>query len=565
MKRMGGLVLSIIILLAVVLAGCGTGKEKSAGETASPSASEAETSQPKDTPDSGKGDGDGVYDPPIEVTTGKYIYGFPIYGEGEDMNNNSWTQYLKENLGIQVKTLWEVPMDDLEQKTNLMIASRDLPDFFLVTDAQLAQLNKAGMIEDLTDVYREHAPDNVRLFIEQAGQEVMDAATFNGKLMALPFTGVSKENAPMVWVREDWMKKLNLPEPKTMDDLLAISEAFTTQDPDDNGKNDTFGLGVDMNLEYVSGFMNGFHAYRDIWVQDQNGGLVYGSIQPEMKTVLGKLQDMYKTGQIDKEFGVKNTGKVNESISNNKIGMYYNTLPAGIGLSLSQDPEKENTRWIPYPAPSIDASPTLLQHDRNTFHGFWVVKKGVKHPEAMLKLADAWIKLFYLNMSDDIFKKYNFGDDVSHWMNAPIKMFKSYKNAEISVHLEPLLKSDTKATAAQLAELIPEERDEYDKILKYRNGDFSQWGWASRSDIGGSGSIVMGYVKNNQFKPNQFLGSSTPAMVQKNATLAKMELEVFTKIILGDSLDRFDTFVKDWNKLGGDQMTKEVNDWYKNK
>lgn len=75
----------------------------------------------------------------------------------------------------------------------------------------------------------------------------------------------------------------------------------------------------------------------------------------------------------------------------------------------------------------------------------------------------------------------------------------------------------------------------------------------------------MNYVKNNQYKPNQFVGAPTPSMVQKNANLAKMELEVFTKIILGDSLDRFDTFVEDWKRLGGEQMTKEVNDWYKNK
>ena len=39
-------------------------------------------------------------------------------------------------------------------------------------------------------------------------------------------------------------------------------------------------------------------------------------------------------------------------------------------------------------------------------------------------------------------------------------------------------------------------------------------------------------------------------------------LESFTKIVLGGSLDDFDKFVTSWKTLGGDQITKEVNEWY---
>lgn len=41
-----------------------------------------------------------------------------------------------------------------------------------------------------------------------------------------------------------------------------------------------------------------------------------------------------------------------------------------------------------------------------------------------------------------------------------------------------------------------------------------------------------------------------------------MQNEVFVKIILGESIDTFDQFVEDWKKLGGDQITQEVNEWY---
>ncbi|MNL80521.1 hypothetical protein D3C87_2073990 [compost metagenome] len=55
--------------------------------------------------------------------------------------------------------------------------------------------------------------------------------------------------------------------------------------------------------------------------------------------------------------------------------------------------------------------------------------------------------------------------------------------------------------------------------------------------------------------------------MEKNAILEKKRDEVFFKIIMNQvSVDEFDKFVADWKKLGGDQITKEVNDWYaKNK
>ena len=44
-----------------------------------------------------------------------------------------------------------------------------------------------------------------------------------------------------------------------------------------------------------------------------------------------------------------------------------------------------------------------------------------------------------------------------------------------------------------------------------------------------------------------------------------MEKQAYTNIIYGkESPDSFDEFVKKWKEQGGDQITKEVNDWYKN-
>lgn len=42
-----------------------------------------------------------------------------------------------------------------------------------------------------------------------------------------------------------------------------------------------------------------------------------------------------------------------------------------------------------------------------------------------------------------------------------------------------------------------------------------------------------------------------------------MESEAFLKIIYGqESPDSFDSFVEKWKSSGGDDITKEVNEWY---
>jgi putative aldouronate transport system substrate-binding protein len=52
-------------------------------------------------------------------------------------------------------------------------------------------------------------------------------------------------------------------------------------------------------------------------------------------------------------------------------------------------------------------------------------------------------------------------------------------------------------------------------------------------------------------------------MVESLATLQKQELEVFTRIITGDApVSEFNNFVNTWNRLGGQKITDEINQWY---
>ncbi|MNR54512.1 hypothetical protein D3C85_1747090 [compost metagenome] len=60
-----------------------------------------------------------------------------------------------------------------------------------------------------------------------------------------------------------------------------------------------------------------------------------------------------------------------------------------------------------------------------------------------------------------------------------------------------------------------------------------------------------------------YQGAQTKTMVGKSELLNKMEQDAYTKIIYGkEKAEYFDTFVKEWTLAGGEQIVKEVNDWY---
>lgn len=60
-----------------------------------------------------------------------------------------------------------------------------------------------------------------------------------------------------------------------------------------------------------------------------------------------------------------------------------------------------------------------------------------------------------------------------------------------------------------------------------------------------------------------FTGAPSMTMQMNNDILTKMEKDTFSQIVYGKtSVDAFDSFVEKWKSSGGDQITKEVNEWY---
>jgi len=540
-------------------------KETNGGQASAPSSSASGATEPIENSAAPNGPLS-KYDPPIEITTVRIVNDTYKYDEGESIDNNVWTRSIKDKLGIAVKNNWVVsgdaPGGQGEQKMNVSIASGDLPDFISVNSRQLKQLVEADLLMDLTEVYEQFASPLTKEMMNQDGPNALASATFGGKLMAVPNTTSSMDNTMMLWVRSDWLKKLNLPEPKTMDDVYAISEAFTTQDPDGNGKPDTIGISLNKDLyggyAGVDGFLNGFHAYPRQWIQDGSGQLIYGSIQPEMKQALAKLQEMYKKGEIDREFGVKDAGKAAEFAAAGRAGMHFGQMWNPLWPLVDNKKNDGSAEWQSYPLVSVDDRTAQPRTDL-AVESYYVVLKNAKNPEALLKI----INLFVETGWGETTTPENYADHftsggIERHKYIPFRTWPARKNLDIHLHLLEAANSGDKS------KLNPEEQENERQINEYLSGkEGSELGWAYERVFGKDGSfkVVNKYVTENLILSNEFFGAPTSTMVEKDATLQKMELEVFSKIIMGDSIDNFDKFVSDWKKLGGDAITAEVNEW----
>jgi multiple sugar transport system substrate-binding protein len=139
--------------------------------------------------------------------------------------------------------------DDFETKLQQAAAQRQLPDIVINDTAQRGTLVKQGLVREINRA-------------DLDGQEKLTPAAWtaatgaDGKVNAVPFSAQSFA----LFIRKDWREKLGLPQPKTWDDLRALGKAFTTQDPDGNGKADTYGFVVPASTKrgYAAWYFSSF-------------------------------------------------------------------------------------------------------------------------------------------------------------------------------------------------------------------------------------------------------------------------------------------------------------------
>lgn len=505
------------------------------------------------------------YEPAIEIgmvreTTDSLedmIAGLP----GESLLDNRWTRLYEEELGIRIRYDWVDKGVLYHQKMGVSLASGAIPDVVRVNAQQLRRLSNANQLQDLTYVYEAYASPLTREILNEEGPSPLEMGTIDGRLMGIPETSGSVEQAMFIWLRTDWLEALDLQPPTTMQELLAISEAFTEMDPDGSGANDTYGLGIASHIwdpvAGLVGFMAGYDAYPNIWIDDGDGRLVYGGIQPQVKEALAVLRQMYLDGQIDSEFGLKNGLKVQRDIAEGRIGLIYGEQWSSFFVQPSRAGESE-AQWQAFPIVSAtDALPRVPL--KVSPSQFWAVRKGYEHPEALLKLFNLHLEKNWGETAD--YEKY-YSTPQPVWQLSPVTPYPGRKNLDAYRQLEEARRTD------DYTRLQAEARAIHKNITIYQAGGEDRetgWGWERTYGPEGAFSIVEQYEQNDQFLMDGFAGAPTEAMIDRQFILSNLQHETYINIIMGRPLSDFDAFVEDWHALGGEAITTEVNRWLRDR
>ena len=555
---------SATALAATTLTGCGKTSEENTQTTA---VSEAEGTAKEDLPLS-------KYPETVTVHLGGALNPNAKMPDGMSYDDNSYTRFLKDDLNIEVVYDWVTSSSDYDEKMNLCIGSGTIPELMNVNATQYRALLKYDMIQPLDQYFDDYASDILKRFVESGGEELKKyISNDKGEMMAIPAPSMMVGEMNEMWIRQDWLDNLGLEAPRTWDEMAAVAEAFVTQDPDGNGEDDTIGILGPDNSNHINDIGDNqfgldplfcsFQSYPQYWLQDEDGTVKYGSIQPETRVALEKIQKLYTDKLIDPEMLVRSNCQ--EAVLSGKVGIFFG--PWWSGYTVSDATLAGEADWRAYFTP-LSEDGNYYTHMPDPTSKYVVVSKSCKNPEAAIKIINYLIANEQQWVADGIASAELVASNF-------YPLFNAYDNAdEIEVSCETL----EKYLAGEITmddvdfsqhKLLKDDMEAVTKLKKEPYDDFSLDKWNLDSDLAKSNlprlvSLLVGgasYVNDKYIPVYNAYSGQTETMQAKWANLKKMEEETFAKIIMGKAdISEFDTFVENWKNQGGDQILKEIND-----
>lgn len=530
------------------------------------------------------------YNPPIKLFANPDGDPNNELPEGDAPNNNEFTRWAKTALGIEWEAKWLSPdLDTARQKFNLAVASNDLPDVVATSPEELMKAARAGLLVPMDDLIEKHASPLVKSLIQEF-DTASDGKAFtllrhDGKAYGFPrIADVWSSTANALWVRRDVMEELGVTTvPETLEQFEGVLTSYKEKYPD----NIAFQVGSDLGgTNYV---MSAHGAKRNFWYDNGNGELLYGSVQPEVKEALATLQKWYKNGWIDQEFIAKKDNTFN---SGNTFAMH---MPWWFVFAIADLTKNvPNAKVWPIPAFKGPNGSRVVTVGASPVSWAFGISAKSTHPEASILQLNAITESQYRNdkelrakfdfrypetpvqeptnkgeitVADGTveFKRgvWNYPAEVQgppSWFNKYLPHLQHDSMGIVINERANQLKSQFERVGKAIAENTTDKLDAMDteaykglidRGIQYE-GIFEMIRlWDAQREQG-----IVQY--------DAWSGGSTPSMVEKNAYLNTLEQETFAKIVVGEQpLDAFDGFVQQWKDGGGDKITAEVNEFYK--
>jgi putative aldouronate transport system substrate-binding protein len=322
------------------------------------------------------------------------------------IEDNRWTKWLNANGPQNVKFV-PIPRWESEEKFTVLFSSGSAPDLLFEYAPHIKnRLYDQKQMMPLDDLIEKHSVNYKKMLAENPALRKVGTKS-DGKLYE--FARLA-EVLPThtVLIREDWLKKLNLQEPKTTEELYQVAKAFAENDPDGNGKKDTYGMAISFQSGYVVDQI--FQATR--WVV-KDGKLTRN--WDNFKAVADFKKRLFEEGIVDRDYiNDKNGAKAKQDFINGKIGIYpiqinwlsfTNTELAGLKKNV---PDAKVTP-IAYPkSPAGEFNPAFT----NPVQATAFINAAAKSPEAVMQYVDFLVK-------PETARTLRYGNENEHWKVGP--------------------------------------------------------------------------------------------------------------------------------------------------
>ena len=321
------------------------------------------------------------------LTTIELWYGAAVSEAGNLPDDWIGYQILKDKYQIDLKlTMLPSDMNDRDVKVQAAGAANNLPDLFMVSRSVLINLVKQGLVATVDDMY-EKMPVRSANHYDQAS---IQHSTINGHSYGLASAGAVSKNEGIL-IRKDWLDNLGLEIPTTTDELMDVMRAFTFNDPDGNGKNDTYGFGayVEANVE-LKGYPGsrmfpilGAFNVAGLWsFEEETAGLnVY---RPEFYDAMCYIRQMQKEGVIDPNWLSYKKDDFRAAWKQGRFGIMW----------------EQNS--------ALASESNYTPFDKNFPEGEWIVLDAIKNPDGTGKAGayDMTFRIFAISKkAEDAGKK----------------------------------------------------------------------------------------------------------------------------------------------------------------
>jgi putative aldouronate transport system substrate-binding protein len=306
-------------------------------------------------------------------------------------------QEVEKRTGIHIN--WQANSDYDTAMQPVIASGSRLPDIMLIPpswgNSGVYKLGLDGLIRPLDDLIAQNAPDIQKLFAENPALKAAVTAP-DGKIYSIcdaPMFVNSIVVQNSLFIRQDWLDKLGLGIPNTIDEWYTALKAFKDRDPNGNGQRDEIPFGIHNiladGLAWGSAF--GLPVGNTEWWYDRSGKVFYVYTSPQYREFLRTMNQWYREGLLDPEL-TREEANFASLLTTNVVGslsglservFQFNGFVANSGVS-------GVNHVLAAPPRSPDGSnPVILKRDPTWNH--YGITKDSRNPE----LAMRWINFVY--------------------------------------------------------------------------------------------------------------------------------------------------------------------------